>query len=402
LTGWAFIQTLDLPLADFANPVWRDAQTLAGVHANSLSVAPADTLEAILRIAMPLLTFMTALMISTSDERAKTLIIYLAIIGGVIGFIGLSQFLISPTTLIVVQKQFYLDSLTTVFVNRNTAATFLGVTILALTVLAWEMSQKVNVRHAIMRVQDWRSPHGGGAGRTIVYLVLLVACLAALLLTKSRAGIASTLVALLFLVPFLAMNNPRGRGNGRSLAYRNLVWGALAVVGVLVLFLMLSGQVLLRAEIRGSDDGRFCILPGILQALSQHYLAGTGFGTFQWIFPAYRNPDCGIWGVWDRAHNFYLEGALNLGILFPIVLIVDAVVLGISLIKGLRDRKKLRHYPALGVAMLILVALHSAIDFSLQIPGFAAFFAAIFAPTLSISVGRRAEAGAAPILGRPA
>jgi hypothetical protein len=393
LAAWTFIQTLNLPSDIQTVSTWHTAHALLGIEQNSISAAPADTLEAMLRIAMPLVTFIVALILSSTDDRARLLITCLGFIGGVIGLFGLLQFLISPTTLIVVEKHFYADSLTTVFVNRNTAATFLGATILTLSVLAWEKAQKVNVRQALMKIQDWRSPRGGGMIRTIIYLILLGASLAALLLTKSRAGIGSTFVALLYLTPFMAMNWNRERktvfGNSSLIRRRNILRWAIASVVVLIVFLLLSGQVFLRAEVRGSDDARFCILPGIFRALSQHYMLGTGFGTFQWIFPAYRDPDCGIWGVWDRAHNSYIEGTLNLGIVFPITLLIGFATLVFFLWQGMRGRKKLKHYPALGFAMLILVVLHSAIDFSLQIPGFAVFFSALMAPIVSISLGRR-------------
>ncbi|KAA0680783.1 1,4-beta-xylanase [Neorhizobium sp. P12A] len=394
LTLWAFLQTLNLPFDTSSSSLWHSAQLLLGTKQSSISVAPADTVEAILRIAMPLVTFIVALILSSTDDRSKALISCLGLVGGAIGLFGLFQFLISPATLIVVEKHFYTDSLTTVFVNRNTAATFLGVTILTLSVLAWEKARKVDVRRAVVQMQDWRSPRGGGTIRATVYLILLGASLAALLLTKSRAGIASTFIALLFLAPYMAMNwsSERETGFGNTaLGRRSIVRWAIASIVILAVFLVLSGQVLMRAQVRGSDDARFCILPGIFRALSEHYLVGTGFGTFQWIFPAYRDPDCGIWGVWDRAHDSYLEGALNLGVIFPVALLLGFGALVFFLREGLKSRKKLRHYPALGFAALILVSLHSAIDFSLQIPGFAVFFAALMAPVISIAVGRRPD-----------
>jgi hypothetical protein len=47
----------------------------------------------------------------------------------------------------------------------------------------------------------------------------------------------------------------------------------------------------------------------------------------------------------------------------------------------------LRFVPVLGVAALILATLHSMVDFSLQIPGFNVYFAALMASTVTISLG---------------
>ncbi|WP_132528043.1 O-antigen ligase family protein [Rhizobium sp. BK376] len=395
LALWTFVQTLNLSSLLPSDTVWRNARGLVGTQNVSISASPADTLEALLRIAMPLVTFINALLLCSSDDRSRTMLVGLGLIGGFVSLFGLLQFIMSPATLVVVDKEFYLDSLTGVFVNRNTAATFLGATVLIILVLTWEKLQSVNVRRAIVQMQDWRSPRGGGMGRAIIYLILLGASVTALLLTKSRAGVASTFVALLFLVPFLAANWTRQRATdfGRSTTpgWQKLLSRAVAIAVVLIAFFIFAGQVLLRAQVRGTDDGRFCVLPNILKMLSDHYWIGTGPATFRWMFPAYRDPGCGILGVWDRAHDVYLEGSLAFGIVFPILLIVALVALFIFLREGLRTRKRMRHYPALGFAMLVLVGLHSAIDFSLQIPGFAVFFAALMAPVISLSLGRRSQ-----------
>ena len=42
----------------------------------------------------------------------------------------------------------------------------------------------------------------------------------------------------------------------------------------------------------------------------------------------------------------------------------------------------------MGLAALILASLHSVVDFSLQIPGLAVYFAAIMAATVTVSLGR--------------
>ncbi len=45
------------------------------------------------------------------------------------------------------------------------------------------------------------------------------------------------------------------------------------------------------------------------------------------MFPAYRDPACGISGTWERAHNFYLEALINLGL--PFILAAIIVIIGL-------------------------------------------------------------------------
>ncbi|WP_165932830.1 O-antigen ligase family protein [Rhizobium sp. BK251] len=396
LTAWILFQTIHLPLALPVNDAWRDLPAIMGLSANTISVAPADTVVSLLRVTMPMAAFLTAFLISSSDEHAMQIIRRLGVIGGMVGIFGLGQFLFFPHMLLLGEKQHYFDSLTAVFTNRNTAATFLGLATLILVTQAWERlrgdTHPVVTRPARMRPN---SPRSGLAIGTILYLLALACTFSALMLTRSRAGVASTFVALLYLLPFLA-GNWRPRGPDRLLPRdfgacgRYLLMGLAALVTLLGI-LAFAGQPLLRTLTRGFEDGRFCVLPGVLDALSAHWVTGTGFGTFTSVFPGYRDPACGIAGVWDRTHNSYLEGFLGLGFVFPLVLFAGLATLLRVLQIGMAERRSLRHYPALGIASLILVALHSALDFSLQIPGFALYFSALMGAIAAISLGRHGK-----------
>ncbi|MGO8388838.1 1,4-beta-xylanase, partial [Rhizobium johnstonii] len=90
----------------------------------------------ILWVALPFFTFLTGLLLCDTDQRARKVLTGLWLTAGIIAVFGLLQFLLFPNILIVVEKRAYLDSLTAVFVNRNTAATFLGLgTLLMLTLV---------------------------------------------------------------------------------------------------------------------------------------------------------------------------------------------------------------------------------------------------------------------------
>ncbi|WP_169776431.1 O-antigen ligase, partial [Escherichia coli] len=52
----------------------------------------------------------------------------------------------------------------------------------------------------------------------------------------------------------------------------------------------------------------------VVDAIKTSPWTGIGLGTFQDVFPAYRTGDLTSRGLWDKAHNSYLENALELGI----------------------------------------------------------------------------------------
>ncbi len=385
LAAWTFTQTISLPNNWLENSAWQSVRQVIGSQPGAISVEPADTRSAILFIALPFMTFLTGLCLCDNDERAQWLIKAMGVTSGLIAIFGLLQFAASPSTLIAVRKVAYLDSLTAVFVNRNTAATFFGVGLLTLAILV-HTSVKSAAAYPI-----------GSSGRTTklvfvgFYAVLLCSCFTALMLSRSRAGITSTFAATFILVMWIAASNRAG-GLAASMlgrvpsAVRIVVAGALLIL----VFIAFSGQAILRARERELlDDDRLCILPGIWRAVSDYWLTGTGLGTFRTVFSSYRDPACGIFGVFDRAHNFYLEAFLGLGIVFLVTLIVALVVLLAIFLRGLKHRRRGRAFVVLGICATILVLLHGTVDFSLQIPGFAIFFAALLSATVSISLGRR-------------
>lgn len=384
VTGWTFIQTIELPSNWLANPAWSAAHDLAGVEYAAISVAPADTLASILAVALPFATFLTGLLLCDTDRRASKVLTLLGLSAGIIAVFGLIQFSLFPNILIVVEKQAYLDSLTTVFVNRNTAATFLGLGTLLMLTLVRDIARSYS-----------NHPPGEPGRNTLllkswIYILLLCACFTALMLSRSRAGIFATFIAALIYFPWLVMNwNGSRRYLKPAPGWRSMLKFLSAIVFVVVLLAVFAGQAILRAqERRLEDDDRFCILPGIWRAISDHWLTGTGLGTFRTVFPAYRDPACGIFGIFDRAHNFYLEGFLGLGILFPVTAILAFAVLARVFRQGFAQRRRLRHFVLLGLAATVLVALHAAVDFSLQIPGFAVFYSAFLSAVVAISLGR--------------
>ena len=385
LATWTFTQTIALPNNWLENPVWRSVRQVVGGQPGAISVEPADTRNSILFVALPFMTFLTGLCLCDSDQRAQWLIKAMGVTSGLVAVFGLLQFGASPGTLIAIKKVAYLDSLTAVFVNRNTAATFFGVGLLTLAILLHTTARSVAAYPV------------GRPGRTAklvlmaLYAVLLCSCFTALMLSRSRAGIASTFVATLILVLWVAASS---KANGLAVSMLRRVPSAVRIVVsgtmILLVFLSFSGQVILRAKERELlDDDRLCILPGIWRAVSDHWVAGTGLGTFRTVFSSYRDPSCGIFGVFDRAHNFYLEGFLGLGIVFLITLIVALAALGAIFFRGVKHRRRGRAFVVLGICATILVLLHGTVDFSLQIPGFAIFFAALLSGTVSISLGRR-------------
>lgn len=406
-SAWVVIQTIHMPWPSLVNSIWKDASTLAGASRDTISVAPADTLASLLEIALPVMTFLTGLIIADTDRRARRILMALAIGAGLISLFGLGQFLLFPKVLLTDAKRYYLDSLTAVFVNRNTAATFLGLGFLLLATFASE-----NGRAYFGFSSAPSGSFNEGLGFWL-FTLLCLSCLTALMLTQSRAGLVVTGLGSVFYIPYLASQWKGKRSRLFSQATGSVTRRWLPAVGaialVLVFIAIFGGRAILRADQRGTDDGRFCIWSDTMHAISQNWFQGTGFGTFRTVYSAYRTPDCGIGGIVDRAHSAFLEGFLTLGIIFPVVAILISFVLIRAFWIGYRARHRLRHYSILGCSGVLLTASHSAVDFSIQIPGFAIFFMAFLSAVISICCGREervsknsSDASSALRIGQPA
>ncbi|WP_137132150.1 O-antigen ligase family protein [Rhizobium sp. FY34] len=384
------VQAMPLPPIIPAHPAWAVLTEIGLEGPRTLSPDPSSVLSAILPISLPFATLLAALLLFRSDEEVSLALSIFGFAGATFAAIAILQFVFFPDALLLGDKRFYLGSLTGPFVNRNTAATFYGVTLLAILCQIGRIDLLKLLRSGVLSASSNASPARIGllVGAALVSFV-------ALMLTNSRAGIASTVIGVVVYGIGMVLFPP---ATGSSAQFRtvgsrhssNIYLQVLIGLGLLLcLFWLFSGRAMLRAEIQGLDDGRFCILPGILSAIKDNIWTGIGPGAFPSYFPAYRDPSCGLSGFWELAHNFYLDGLLAFGLLFFVALLLVVSFLFRMFGEGIRQRRKLRAVVWAGIASSFIVALHAGLDFSIQIPGFSAWWALFVAFVLRICTNRR-------------
>ncbi|MBP1848733.1 O-antigen ligase family protein [Rhizobium halophytocola] len=386
LAALALLQTIDLSAIGVSNPAWDEADRLTAIGGSHLSVAPAETRSALLQIAYPFLIFVSGLALSRTDADAERLLRGIVIGAGGLAVVTLIGFLVYPDRLMLTDKVHYIGDFTASFVNRNSAATFLGVTALALATLAWRDARDGGLAQGMVPKRQ----HDRCRRRLVLGGLLALLCLTGLMLTRSRGGIAASAVAALALVPLLtgAWHLGRYRFSRATGRRMRLAGMTIAILATVLIMWSISGRVQLRAEIQGLGDQRFCIYPLEVRAFAAQLLAGYGFGTFAQAFPAFRDGACGIDGIFQRGHNVYLEGLMGFGLSFALAAGYGFYRLAATFFIGWRQRRSARHYAALGFAVLALVLVHSAVDFSVQLPGMAGYLAALLAPLCALSLMR--------------
>lgn len=381
LVLWAWVQHMNWGGAafQFRLPGSGDEGGAFLLDRESISIVPADTLAAIPNVIKPFLAFLTAMMIATNDKESIGLLRSLGALGGVIAIFSTLEFLF-PRHFEMIAIGPPSGSLASVFINHNTAATFLGMVVLVLAAIC--------LGDLYLDDRDGKGRVHRGMGVTFNCTALgFASC--ALLLTRSRAGIASTLIGLCILAVVLSYRNRHSKNYRARSLLQSLDWRVLGLFFLCILgFIVMSGRVARAIFEKGYDDPRFCVWPQMLDLLADNALWGTGLGTFEAAFPSYRDPSCGIVGAWDKAHNFYIEAFITVGALFPVALLIFFAMFFFAMIHGLRYRRRLRRYVGLGLAIVALCGLHSILDFSLQVSGVSVYFAVLLGATVSIAFGR--------------
>lgn len=373
----------------------------------SLSIDRSATMLAVMRCVAYLLAFIVTLEICARETRVRQLskiIFYGVTVHALWAMISLR--LLGDVALWG-EKTSYLGWATGTFVNRNSFATFLGMG--AIVGLAYVMDRGTR-RHT-------RRPDKGHAlspqsVATAFDWICLFLIFSTLLSTGSRMGVFATSVSMACVAIVMQIKvarfrveealkqgeRPRRHRFGKR-ARRAVPFVLLGIIGLLIV--ASGGGTADRAIFtEDSADTRLTLYQQVLGLIAQRPLAGFGLDNFGLAFPSVHHPDLSISLTWDLAHNTYLSNWSELGIIAgtaPIVAIGLAVVRLVAIVRA-RPRFVAGPVAALGVVML--VALHSLVDFSLEMAGNTLLFVIVVA--MGLSQWRPAEAAEGAGNNRPA
>lgn len=365
--GWAWLQSRSFMPTGTHHPLWELANGALGWSLpGSISLDPYATTSAIARLLAYGGIFWLALQYGRRSSRARISLVVVSYAGTVYALYGLIIYVLGLELVLFFRKTAYIHDLTSTFVNRNSYATFAGLGLVCATGLITVAITKVASAHAsiaegALRVIETIAERGWPL--VVCWLVLLLA----LVLTHSRAGFVSTMLGI---VTFLV-----AAGMTRAVDRRLAIGLGVGCALVLFLFLLFNGhQILLRLfETSVTEEDRPAVYARVLDAIGDSAVVGSGYGTFAEVFRFYRTPD--IQGTFTKAHSVYLENALELGLPAALALFAALLCLAIICIIGIRRRRRDAVYPCVGLAATVLVAVHSIVDFSLQIPAVAATYA---------------------------
>ncbi|MBS0526213.1 MAG: O-antigen ligase family protein [Proteobacteria bacterium] len=208
------------------------------------------------------------------------------------------------------------------------------------------------------------------SGRGAFLLTALLILTTGVVLTASKAGIASFVVA----AGATSLLVSTFRNEGKSARLVRL----LAICTALLFAILIGGEhILVRSVdlLAKGDPARAAVLDLTAGAVALQPWSGWGLDSFYRLYTVLQPP--GVALIFDKAHNSYLETALDVGIPMAVLIVAGMVAIAGRSLRGLSERRRDWHFSASAVAATILLGLHSLVDFGIQIPAVALTYAAV-------------------------
>ena len=256
-----------------------------------------------------------------------------------------------------------------IFANRNHAAIFfLLCLILSPAIFAHRLSSAPLFRQMLL----WG---------------LAIILVAAILATSSRAITVLTGLSLVIMALFSVPQKYKKKGVLGVLALA--IFGALAVV-IAWWNNSLGNLQDLGERFEQSDDHRYEFWPEALSTAAHYFPFGSGTGTFDEAFRSQETLDIVGTHFVNHAHNDYIEMVIENGIFGALIIIAAIAVLIPALRYAFRRHNagKLSDLPLLGAWAMLIIGLHSLVDYPLRSLAIATLFGAIAAIIMSVLNGR--------------
>ncbi|MBR0963762.1 O-antigen ligase family protein [Bradyrhizobium diazoefficiens] len=356
----AMLQVVPRLIDPLNDPIWQRARELLELDlAPRISSRAEIPPVAVGHFLLVLTSFTCGFFVGTSRNNTDVLFAFARYLILLYATYGLAALAFTPNMLLWAPKLAYQGSLTASFVNHNTAATFVGIGVILWASLAFRTAQSLNF--SSLRILLLTPSYERIVFKLILRAAAALICFFALLLTRSRGGLICSSLGLVVAIGLMIANSLKPK------FWYLLVAGSVALA-VTLLWLSQMGRI-------GSqglfDDGRWFVYEFCIAAIRDRPVLGAGAGTFGDLFPSFRHHGFDMGGVWEYAHSTILEIFFEMGIPIGVLVVLGAVasllILGRSAMNS-RNSDRLTLAATMGIA--VLSYLHSAIDFSMQIPGY--------------------------------
>lgn len=385
---WAVAQALPLGVA--AHPLWaRAADALGTPLAGAISVSPARSWRAMITLSCPASAFLLAYSLGRHELLAMRLVRAIVVAAMVwAAYAAASRLfefdIVGP---LMTEPKDVFSGWSGPFASPAGFGGLLGLGVLSMLALLARDARAPSPRMSDTGALGARFVLGK-LMRSVIGVSILAAIVAALLLSRSLGGIGATLAAspaVLFPDRLAAVAQRLGLGRSGAVTI-------LAGTSILLLAFAPAWAAYHVAPEAAADllHGRPQMAAGAANAFLNRWLLGNGYGAFPDYYPLYAQFPTER-GYINAAHNTILEIFADLGLVGGLALIGATLLPFRSAVRGVLARRRAT-LPALGVAACIYGALHSLVDFPLQLPAVSILFATLLGVACADADKRRASA----------
>jgi O-antigen ligase len=381
---WILFQNATWTPSSLHHPIWSMAAEVLGRPVEgSISVNRDLTVLALIRLLAAGCTFWTALQLCRDPSRAGRFLTAICLIAAGYAVYALISLSLQRESLDIpdIASPGYA---TATFFNRNHFATYTGMGLVAACGLLTRFySYEVGARGGPINYRISSAIEATGRqGAILICAAFLL--LVGLLLSASRGAIAATAIGLLV----FAILSIAGR-SGNAATHRTIVFVVLCAVAA-ISFIFGQAALGMLSEKGVADLNRGAVYLLMLRSIFDAPLLGYGYGTFIDVFPMFRDGTVEGQGIWEYAHNTYLEAYQGLGLIFGSALIMSVVLLVLRCCNGAILRERGSTAPKVAASIAFLVGVHSLVDFSLQIQAITLTFAAVLGAGVAQAKSSRA------------
>ena len=323
-----------------------------------LTLSPIRTWNALGSLIVPLVGVILAISFGVTSRALLHLVSALGVLNAVLGLLQILGGRSSP---------FYLYEITNrggavgIFANENQAGIFAACTMLIIT--------ELGLRARLDPPATWPRLLYPAA----FFLVLLTA-----LVGGSRAGFASVLGALMVCFFMLILSPSVKKRRSATDPIRRWIDGhprMFLLLPVLAVFLTLGAFLLLDRSPAVGDllakdsfaDLRWSIWPITLDMLKVHWLAGTGFGSFEQLYKIYEPSELLMPAYVNQAHNDWAQFIIEGGAPAVAILVALLAWMGVACTKLLASQRS-RRAGVFWISAFALIGFVSLIDYPLRTP----------------------------------
>jgi len=353
----AFLVAQVVPLASILGPITFTGVEGQAFSSATLSLTPGETLLMLLRLAGYGVFFFLAVQVAANRDRAMQIAKWLCFIVAAHALYGLVALTQLGDPMLFVSKWAYLGSATGTFVNRNSYATFLAVGLVIAIGLGMRTMLNTDMPH--LR-KGQRKP----IVQAIPYLIAALVILAALLASQSRMGLFAGLCGTGVLT---AIGLAKGRFGGRRVVAPALLL-SLSVFAVGAM--LFSGGTFERlGSVERDTDVRLQLYAQVLDMIRARWATGFGGGSFEVAYTLFHREPVSPDLVWHKAHSTYLALWSELGVFAGTLPILILALIGFGAARLVGLRRSDWWLPLIAVSALVVIAMHSLVDFSMEISG---------------------------------